>query len=252
MKAIYISTIVAILLVAFGVPIYFKYFNKPPSCFDGKQNQDELGIDCGGTCALLCPEQSRDPLISFQRLYEANRGVYTALAMLENPNQGVFARKVSYSFKVYDVNNVLLQEVTGSTFIPPAREFPVFASPIVTNNRVAVKETFAITDSSIAWEQGAWVEPALDVANVNRSQVNGRERVEADIVNHEVYPIKNLQVVAVVYDEDGNASEASATVLDYVSPQDTGHISFAWSKAFDFLVSKIDVIPRPLPRDKAN
>jgi len=249
MKTLYISGVVLLLLIVIGVPVYFKYFNPAPTCFDGKQNQDEIGIDCDGVCALLCPEQSRDPIVSFERLYEANPGVYTALAMLENPNQGVFVREVSYVFRIYDKDNILLFEIPGVTFIPPGREFPVFASPIITGNRTATKEIFDITDTRIAWEKGQWNEPAIEVSNVSRSVVNGNERIEADIVNREVYPLRDMQVVAVVYDTSGNAVEASATVVGYISPQSSGRVSFTWGKPFDFSVSKINIIPRSLPRD---
>ncbi len=248
MKTLYISGVVIILLLVVGVPVYFKYFNKPPSCFDGIQNQDEVGVDCDGVCSLLCPYESRDPLITFQRLYEANPGVYTALALLENPNQGVFAREISYVFKIYDKDNILLFEIPGTTFIPPGREFPVFASPILTGNRTAAKETFAIT-SNIPWEKGEWKEPAIEIANVLNEEVNGLSRISADIVNREVYALRDMQVVAVVYDDTGNARQASATILNYVSPQDKAKVVFTWARPFNFDVAKITVIPRPLPRD---
>ncbi len=249
MKAMYISGVVILLLLVIGIPVYFKYFNHPPSCFDGKQNQDEAGIDCGGSaCALLCPFESRDPLITFQRLYEANPGVYTALAMLENPNQGVFAREISYVFKIYDVENVLLFEINGKTFIPPGREFPVFASPVLTGNRIASKETFAIT-SNIAWEKGEWKEPNIAISNVTNGVVGTGQRITADIVNHEVYPLRDLEIVAVVYDELGNARQASATVASYISPEGDARVTFTWGAPFEFTVSKVDIIPRVLPRN---
>jgi len=249
MKALYISGVLIILLLVIGIPVYFKYFNKAPTCFDGALNQNEEGVDCGGPCALLCPEQSRDPIMTFQRLYKANPGVYTAVALVENPNQAVFAKQVSYVFKIYDKDNVLLFEIPGTTFIPPGREFPIFASPILTGNREAAKETFAFTNLPIVWEKGAWQDPSIDVSNITNQVVNGNQRIEADIANNEVYPMKDLEVVAIVYDASGNATEASATVASYISPRGTTHVSFTWTKAFDFSVSKINIIPRLLPRD---
>ncbi len=251
MKAMYISGVVIILLLVVGIPVYFKYFNHPPSCFDGKQNQGEFGVDCGGGCALLCPYESRDPLITFQRLYEANPGVYTALAMIENPNQGVFAREISYVFKIYDVDNILLFEINGRTFIPPGQEFPVFASPVLTGNRIAAKETFAIT-SVIPWEKGEWLEPRISISNVTNGVVGTGQRVTAEIVNHEVYPLRDLQVVAVVYDAEGNARQASATVAGYISPEGSARVTFTWGRPFNFDVSKVDIIPRTLPRALSN
>lgn len=247
-KILYISVVGLITLVIVGVPVYFKYFNHTPSCFDNKMNQDEGGVDCGGVCARLCPNESRDPILSLERLYYANPGTYGALALLENVNQGVFARKMSYSFRVYDKNNILLFEIPGTTFVPPGRVFPIFISPILTGNREASKAVFQITDE-IDWEKGYFNEPDLDVVNVSKTEDEGQTAVQADVFNNEVYPIKDTQVVAIIYDNNGNAVRASSTRVPYISPKDKANVVFTWTEVFGFEVGKIDIIPRPYPRD---
>lgn len=251
MKSLYISGVVILLLLVIGVPVYFKYFNPAPSCFDGKQNQDELGIDCGGdTCSKLCAFQAKDPIIVFERLYEASPGNYTAIVLVENPNQGVFAREVAYIFKIYDKDNILLYEIPGSTFAPPGRTFPIFASSILTGNRKASKVTFAIAGGAgIKWEKGEWDESDLKVMNVTNRVVNSKSRIEAIVSNTEVYEIKNLQVVAVVYDASGNAVEASATIIPSIEGKESSKIVFAWNNEFLFDVGKIDIMMRPIPRE---
>ncbi len=244
-----LAVIWTIILVFAGIFVYKKFFNKDPNCFDGIQNQDEMGIDCGGICALLCPLDSRPPIVKYNRLFKAGPGSYTALALVENPNQGVFATNMYYVFKVYDEKNILLAEIPGQTFIPPGREFPVFEHSILTGNRVASKITFDINDDSIQWQKGDFMDPNIKITNVQHVIVDTRSRITADIENGEVYPIKGVEVVAVVYDEEGNAHESSSTVIDYVSPNDKTNISFTWNYKFDFDVSKIDIIPRSVPRN---
>lgn len=248
-KIIYISILALIALVIIGVPVYFRYFNNAPSCFDDKFNQDERDIDCGGVCAKLCPFESRDPILSLERLYYGSPGTYSALALLENTNQGVFAREVSYVFRIYDKNNILLFEIPGTTFVPPARVFPIFISPILTGNREAVKAVFQITNHPIDWERGSFDEPDLDVVNVSKSEDDKQTTIEARILNNEVYPVRNTQVVAIVYDNNNNAVRASATKVDYISPKDDYPVTFTWNENFTFDVGKIDIIPRPYPRD---
>jgi hypothetical protein len=94
-----------------------------------------------------------------------------------------------------------------------------------------------------------WKEPNLKVTNIKNSLVNGRSRIEADIVNNEVYEIKNLDVAVVVYDADGNASEASATVVSSIAPLKSAHIVFSWNQEFAFPLGKINIMPRPIPRE---
>ena len=80
-------------LVFFGVlgwGIYLGAFQAPPSCFDGKRNGAEEGIDCGGSCAHICLSGSFRPLRvgGTTRLLRipgaAERG--TVMGELENPN----------------------------------------------------------------------------------------------------------------------------------------------------------------------
>ena len=49
-RAQYIAGIVFVLLLI-GTGIYFAYFYEAANCFDGTQNGDERGVDCGGSCA---------------------------------------------------------------------------------------------------------------------------------------------------------------------------------------------------------
>ena len=48
-------------IIAFS--IIWPKINKPPTCFDGKKNGVETGIDCGGGCKLQCREQIEEVAI---------------------------------------------------------------------------------------------------------------------------------------------------------------------------------------------
>ena len=43
-----------VVAIIAGYFVYTVLFKVDPTCFDGKKNQDERGIDCGGVCALVC------------------------------------------------------------------------------------------------------------------------------------------------------------------------------------------------------
>ena len=49
----YLSGFLAIILVIVLI-IIAPYLRSDPTCFDGKQNGNEEGIDCGGSCDLIC------------------------------------------------------------------------------------------------------------------------------------------------------------------------------------------------------
>lgn len=79
-----IFSIVALVLVI-GVPLFFVLY-KTPTCFDGKQNQNEKGIDCGGVCTRLCSSDIANPIVLWQRSFVVTDGVYNAVAYVQNPN----------------------------------------------------------------------------------------------------------------------------------------------------------------------
>ncbi|MDP6250283.1 MAG: hypothetical protein QGH26_05690, partial [Candidatus Pacebacteria bacterium] len=52
-RSIYLGGLILILVIVFALPVY-NIFNKEPTCFDGKQNSNERGVDCGGGCEKIC------------------------------------------------------------------------------------------------------------------------------------------------------------------------------------------------------
>ena len=61
-KKIVIIFIYLTFFLLFSLSLYF-YFKPQPSCSDGKQNQNEQGVDCGGVCVQECDIVKAQPLI---------------------------------------------------------------------------------------------------------------------------------------------------------------------------------------------
>jgi hypothetical protein len=70
--ALVVLGVVAVLVVVLG----FVFFYKAPTCIDGKMNQNEEGVDCGGVCVKVCEA----PAISavWARSVKVADGVYQA------------------------------------------------------------------------------------------------------------------------------------------------------------------------------
>lgn len=247
-RLLYIGIVLGAIILVSAVPVYKVFFNKTPTCFDMEKNQDEIGTDCGGVCALLCPFESRDPIVMFERLYKASLGSYTVLAVIENPNQGVFIQNANFIFRVYDKDNVLLFEKAGSTFVPPGRVFPIFAYSINTGYREADHVSFAFV-GNLKWEKGTFVEPKLNIVNVTQDKTGDKFKVTAGISNDEAFVQKDVPLVITVYDTDSNIRAFSGTTVDYISPHDSAPVVFNWNEKFNFEVGKIDITPRIKPRD---
>src|SRR4051812_16297533 len=108
-KLTYISILIAFLLIVIALPSYY-FIYQPPSCSDGKQNQSEQGVDCGGPCTVLCPALALDPVVYWARFFPSTPGNYSVASYIENPNLGSYALNVPYTFRGYDSEGVQILE----------------------------------------------------------------------------------------------------------------------------------------------
>ncbi|HEU5114911.1 MAG TPA: hypothetical protein VFT82_04055, partial [Candidatus Paceibacterota bacterium] len=113
----YLLIFAALVVLFFGVPFFFLFY-KAPTCFDGKQNGNETGIDCGGSCARLCPADFAAPRVLWSYSVQVVPGVFNSLAYVQNPNPSVEADNVPYLFRLYDSQGLLIAERTGKAFVP--------------------------------------------------------------------------------------------------------------------------------------
>ena len=85
-KKIIFAIIVFVLVVLIGAPLFFLFY-RAPTCSDKKQNGDETGVDCGGSCQLLCTAESL-PLIlkGDPRVLAVKDNAFEIVALIENSN----------------------------------------------------------------------------------------------------------------------------------------------------------------------
>lgn len=247
-KTLYILAALIFLGLVFGIPAYFKFFKKPPSCFDGLLNQDEKQIDCGGVCVKLCLNEAVAPIILFERYFKVADGVYNAVVFVENKNNGLYALRIPYILKLYDKDNVLLAERPGETFMSSAKTFPIIEYAIDTKEREVAKVTFDFP-GDINWKRGTFNDPRVEIIDKRLIDDKGLPRIKAMLKNNEVYRIQNIPVVAIVYGSDGNLMASSHTLVDEIAGKSETPLIFTWNEAFKETPTKIDIIPRLVPRE---
>src|SRR3989338_7543276 len=120
---------IGILILFFGIFAFLIIYpgsKETPTCFDGRQNGTETGVDCGGTCARACLFESGQVSVRLARAFEVIPGRYNAVAYLTNHNKNLSAGRVKYQFRFADKDNVYLGRREGYTYIPPGRDLVVF------------------------------------------------------------------------------------------------------------------------------
>jgi len=135
----YLAGILLFALIVVGFILW--RLNPAPSCTDNILNQNETGIDCGGTCPQACESELFKLSVLWARSFEVVPGTYDAVAYVENVNPSAGIKDIFYSFKFYDKENILITERNGHTFISPNEKFAVFENAIDVGQRIP-KRTF--------------------------------------------------------------------------------------------------------------
>jgi len=247
-KATYIFGILIFSLIIFSI-IIFVFVNKAPTCFDGKQNQDEAGIDCGGPCNVLCRAEYVDPIIIWGPRWSKvlSSGTYNFLTYIQNPNVGAGAYNVPYNMKVYDRNDVLLYQKNSTAYIPPNNNFVIFEDNINLHDKVPFRTRLEFISGAI-WQRMESQELNITAVSKQLTDVNTKPRLFVTLKNSTLKDIENIESVAILYDEDNNAIAFSKTKVDLINKDSIKDIVFTWPEPFSKNIIRIDVVSKVLPK----
>jgi len=237
--------IVVIIILAIGIRILVGVLKVEPTCFDNKLNGDETGIDCGGSCALVCPFESRDLSISWQRVFRVVPGVYNAVAYVENQNTSSGVFEIPYRFRLYDDKNLIVAERIGKTFIGPNDRLAIVESGFETGNRIPTQAFFEFLAPPV-WQQVDEIfnKRLVTVRDQKLENETTRPRITAVLENMTLDPIYNIEATVIVYNKDGNSIQTGITVVPELLALSRQEIFFTWPEPFGEPVSRIEVISR--------
>ncbi len=229
-KNIYLGSVV-VLFTAASFFMFYKFWYQAPTCNDNLKNGDETGIDCGGSCSLICSSEAISPIVRWDpRLFEVLSGVWSAVVYVENPNLNADA-VVNYKFSIYGQNNELISERSGLTLLPKNKTVGVFEGSIQLGNKRPARAIFEI-DKKIIWRKDV----KGDSVTITHSPILRAEkspRVEAEVANNNVDDIENIELVAVVFDTKDNAIAASRTFIEKIRKNEKKEVFFTWPTPFD-------------------
>jgi len=240
----YIGVLMVFFLVL-GFLVIFPYINEIPSCTDNKQNGDETGIDCGGSCSKACSFQVDQISILWARTFEVIPGRYNAVAYLENHNKDAAIYKIKYKFRFADKNNIYIGKRDGETFIPPGGKFAIFEPGIGLGNSIPVFTTFEFTEMPV-WStvpKDKLNQLKVLVSDIKLENQNTSPHLSATIKNDSFFTIPEVNVVALLYDEKGNAVSASRTYLDVLAGEESKNVDFTWPEPIPGNVITKEIIP---------
>lgn len=243
-----ILSIVAVVILAALLAIFVPLLYKAPSCTDQKQNGDEVGVDCGGSCAYLCSAGITKPSVKFARPFSPSSGRTDVIAYVENPNSTAAAKNVGYTLELYDMDNAVIAREGGVLDLPPQSMVPVYVPNLFSGYRDVARAFLLIDDASVRWFRYE-DDRILPRYNNDASIVTGdTPRITVSFRNPTAEVMRDILVIVTVYDGAGNAIAASRTIIPQIGAQGVAGATVTWNAPFSAEPVRVDAIPLiPLP-----
>lgn len=202
-------------IVFFSAFIYFGYIflvKSAPSCTDGKQNQDETGVDCGGSCTA-CIGTPEPISVSLSSIFFVKEPV--ALVRLANTNTQIGAESLLYRVEALDFGGAVLRTFEGTTFIYPGDQEKnlVFPLPGVQN-----AHSLRVTLGEPKWKRiEEFSKPDLTFVRFQKRATADHLIIEGEIQNNETLLFDNVEIGGLFFGESGILVGVSKTSVQTVA-----------------------------------
>jgi hypothetical protein len=242
MKRLIIVIVYLIIFFAIGFTIYL--LTKPkPTCFDGKQNQNEEKVDCGGPCNP-CEEKpvTQDLQVKEKAFVYGGPGRYDIMARIYNPNNQYGSAEFSYKFILKDSSGNKLVEREGKSFILPAETKYVLGSNLETPGSPQVAE---IELGETRWEEFAgFEEPQLNIYHKQYNAVSSQpvfSEATGLLRNESTFDFAAINISVVLRDASGAPVAFNSTAMNTVNAGEERDFRLIWPLAFPGEVRNVEM-----------
>jgi hypothetical protein len=243
-QLIIVSKILLILVFVVSVVSWYFVFSKDPDCFDGKKNGDEAGLDCGGSCQLVCKDQARNPVVLWKSILPITDNTFAIGAYIENANASAGVYALKYRFKLFDETHNLISEHVDYVSVYPASRTLVVADEIFTDKKPS--EVFFEVDPVFEWmrtpERFSKDSVLLEGSIYDDSGFSPKVTATARNVSFE--DVYDTTFIALLYDRDENVVGYSHTYVEKLLHGDVVPLVFTWPDFFDVDVFRFEVVPQ--------
>ncbi|MEK7066339.1 MAG: hypothetical protein AAB965_02075 [Patescibacteria group bacterium] len=242
-RLFYLFIVLGFFLAVF-LFIYYAFIQKPVSCFDSAKNQDELGVDCGGMCSKVCSSEVSPLVKRWTVFFKTSEGQYDVAALVDNPNFGFGLRALNYTVTLFDKTNYVIVSKEGVTFANPSETFLIFENGLSSGQRTPVKAILEFTGDPVWIRVPAKVTmPKMTVQNMSLDE-GALPHLTAELKNESDLDLSDIDVTAVIYDDEDNAIAVSSTFVNYIGRGEAQNIGFTWPESFSGKAAVKQISPR--------
>jgi hypothetical protein len=235
--AIYIS-----LFIGFSFLMY-QVFKPAPTCTDGKRNQNEAGVDCGGVCGAceaMLPAQ--DLQIGETALVYGGPQQYDVLAEIYNPNDRYGASEFVYTFLVKDAQGAAIATRSGKSFILPRETKHLIE---VNLPAMSIGQSVTVDIQEVKWEtfSGYRERPSLNVYSKRFDRISsgtGFGEAYGVLANESGFDFQSLIVKVILRDASGKPVALNTTEMRTVPAGERRDFRLVWPTSFPGDVERVD------------
>lgn len=241
-RKVLIISLIASVLIAIAAATTFAIVYETPTCTDGKQNDDETGIDCGGSCAYQCLVDMERPVVRFARAFSPQPERYDVIAYIDNREATLEVKGMHVTAEIYDINRVLLETRKTIVDLPAGGTAPIYI-PEAYRGGAPVGQVFIEIDDASLKFYAPKKKPVVPVVTNIETQNTDAPRIRATLMNPTAFPIYDVRPVATVFDQAGNAIAASQTLVTMIGGQGEAQALFVWNVPFIEPPARVEVLP---------
>lgn len=239
------SIIILIYLVLFGLFIWgVVWLILPaPTCSDGKQNQRESGVDCGGPCSPCVPPITAEPLQVVEKaLVPTGQGNFDVVTRIKNPNIQYGSAVFSYEIILKDAAGSVVATRSGRSFILPVETKYIIEPNIKTS---AEPTTVEVNISGYQWQQfSGYEEPGINVYNKRYSLIAsgaGFSEVYGLLKNESEFDFNLIKISVILRDVTGKVLAVNNTEMKTVNASGQRDLRLIWPVSFPGEVVSVEI-----------
>jgi hypothetical protein len=235
-------TIIGIYLLIFGVFGALTYYilEPDPTCTDGKKNQSEERVDCGGVCspceAIIDAQELK---VDEKYFVYGNKNQYDVMAAVTNPNNKYGAVKFEYKFQLLDQAGAVLAERSGTNFIlPDESKFIIELNLYSSINPYTT--SFEIKD--IQWDEFLeYEEPKLSIYEKNYSEESEKNVTTGLLRNESYFDFNTIEINIVLRDASGKPVALGKNEMRTINSQEERDFKLIWPYKFSENITTVDI-----------
>ncbi len=231
-KIIYATIFSLGIIILAAYPVY-KLAYRAPTCSDGRQNGTEVGIDCGGSCALFCPSQIALPNILWANAFPLTEGMYDLSAYIENTNVTAGVKQARYTIRMLDALGETVGSGSGVVEIPPRARVLLFLPRISASAPPASVQVEFEPEDLARFVYAEQAPEPLVIRNDILRNTDTRPRLDATLVNTDrINAVGRVVLSAIISDLSGRPVGVSQTYVDGIPRGGEESIVFTWPSSF--------------------